>query len=70
MQVVFIVNQRTSLCMIQLLLEEVAGEISGFNKKILIYLSESCGFFYNIQICIQFCNLQLLQQFYNFLMIF
>ena len=56
--------------MIQLLLEEVAGEISGFNKKILIYLSESCGFFYNIQICIQFCNLQLLQQFYNFLMIF
>ena len=56
--------------MIQLLLKEVAGEISGFNKEKLIYFSESSGFFYNIQICIQFYNLQLLQQFYNFLMIF
>ena len=66
MQVVFIVNQRTSLCMIQLLMKEVTGEISGFNKEILIYLSESCRFFY-IQICIQFYYLEQLSLFYDFL---
>ena len=47
-------------------MKEVTGEISGFNKEILIYLSESCRFFY-IQICIQFYYLEQLSLFYDFL---
>ena len=61
---VCIVNQRTGLCVIQLLLKGNSGEISGFNEEILIYLSESCVF-YNIKICTQFCNLQQLLPLYD-----
>ena len=39
---VCIVNQRTVLCMLRLLLKGTFGEILSFNAEILIYLLESC----------------------------
>ena len=45
-QLVYILNQGTGLCMIRLLLKGISGEISGFDKKMLICLSESTYFFW------------------------